>query len=299
MVNYTAAGQSIQQNLTLNPLGYLSGVVYLDDNVNGQRDSGEAAATGYVVTLLNDGGLPVQTATPDANGVYLFTDSERGRALPGDRGSVRQPGGQPERQPDRSAGLVPAGHAAGAGEHRHLTWAATDHNYNTVYGRVSSGGAGVAGIRIGYFHWVPGAGLPAEQPHLAKSGDDQRHQRRLQAVHPYAAGERISPTASPPASRRATSKATTRPPRPPAPTSVIKPPSGAIVWHPGYWQRDITLIPAQAQALEQRRDDPLVGFPRRQPQRRVGRRRTGFAGRERRRKHVRRRSAAWAMEHTR
>jgi hypothetical protein len=78
VVNYTVAGQSIQQNLTLNPLGHLSGVVYLDDNVNGQRDSGEAAATGYVVSLLNDGGLPVQTATPDANGVYLFTNLSAG-----------------------------------------------------------------------------------------------------------------------------------------------------------------------------------------------------------------------------
>jgi hypothetical protein len=78
LVNYAVAGQSIQQNLTLNPLGHLSGVVYLDDNLNGQRDSGEAAATGYVVTLLNDGGLPVQTATPDASGFYLFTNLSAG-----------------------------------------------------------------------------------------------------------------------------------------------------------------------------------------------------------------------------
>ena len=77
MVNYTTAGQSIQQNLTLNPLGHLSGVVYLDDNVNGQRDSGEAAATGYVVSLLYDGGLPGQTAVPDLlRGDVMFDNSQ-------------------------------------------------------------------------------------------------------------------------------------------------------------------------------------------------------------------------------
>ncbi|MBK7916570.1 MAG: hypothetical protein IPJ94_09950 [Chloroflexi bacterium] len=136
MVNYTTAGQSIQQNLTLNPLGHLSGVVYLDDNVNGQRDNGEAAATGYVVTLLNNGGLPVQTAVPDANGVYLFTELSAGvRYLATVDLYVSNAASLSDSLTEAPGWFLPGTQPALA--NIGILQGGADHNYNTVYGRVT------------------------------------------------------------------------------------------------------------------------------------------------------------------
>jgi hypothetical protein len=242
VVNYTTAGQSIQQNLTLNPLGHLSGVVYLDDNVNGQRDSGEAAATGYVVSLLNDGGLPVQTAVPDANGVYLFTELSAGvRYLATVDLYVSNAASLSDSLTEAPGWFLPGTQPVQA--NIGIYQGGTDHNYNTVYGRVTSGGAGVAGIRIGYFHWVQGEGCQQSNPiwqNLETTSDINGDYKLFTHMLPgngYAycitarepEGYQQSYNPATPATGSNFSYTTT---------------GGAIVYHPGYWGRDITLLPA-------------------------------------------------------
>ncbi|MFO7633070.1 MAG: SdrD B-like domain-containing protein, partial [Caldilinea sp.] len=237
------AGQSIQQNLTLNPLGYLSGVVYLDENVNGQRDSSEAAATGYVVTLLNDGGLPVQTATPGANGVYLFTELSAGvrylatvdlyvsNAASMSDSLTEAPGWfQPGTQPvQANIGILQGG---------------TDHNYNTVYGRVTSGGAGVAGVRIGYFRWVDSLGCNQSNPswELQETYSDVNGDYKLLTLMlPSNAVYYCI------AARQATGYQQSNTPVAEANFSYVTT-GNVMVFNPGYWSRDIALLPAGAQA---------------------------------------------------
>ncbi|MBP6469585.1 MAG: PKD domain-containing protein [Chloroflexi bacterium] len=243
VVNYTTAGQSIQQNLTLNPLGHLSGVVYLDENVNGQRDSGEAAATGYVVSLLNDGGLPGQTAVPDANGFYLFTELTAGvRYLATVDLYVSQAASMSDSLTEAPGGFLPGTQPVQA--NIGIYQGGSDHNYNTVYGRVSSGGAGVAGVRIGYFHWVTGQGCQQSSPtwqNLETTSDINGDYKLLTHMLPgnettYCITARdLSGYVqnNTPATGSNFSYQTT---------------GGAIVWNPGYWQRDISLLPAGAQA---------------------------------------------------
>lgn len=239
VVNYAVAGQSIQQNLTLNPLGHLSGLVYLDDNLNGQRDSGEAAATGYVVSLLNDGGLPIQTATPDANGFYLFTgltaevrylatvDLYVSQAASASDSLTEAPGWfLPGTQPvEANIGIYQGG---------------ADHNYNTVFGRVTHGGAGVAGIRIGYYQWSFDGGCQQNNPPwqgLETTSDINGDYKLLTNMLPgnalaycIAARDLVGyQQSNQPATGTNFSYQTT---------------GGAIIWHPGYWQREITLVPA-------------------------------------------------------
>jgi hypothetical protein len=239
LVNYAVAGQSIQQNLTLNPLGHLSGVVYLDDNLNGQRDSGEAAATGYVVGLLNDGGLPVQTATPDANGFYLFTNLSAGvRYLATVDMYVSQAASASDSLTEAPGWFLPGTQPVQA--NIGIYQGGADHSYNTVYGRVTSGGAGVAGVRIGYYQWSSDGGCQPGSPPwqgLETTSDINGDYKLLTNMLPgnalaYCIAARDLSgyqQSNQPATGTNFSYQTT---------------SGAIFWHPGYWQRDITLVPA-------------------------------------------------------
>jgi hypothetical protein len=244
VVNYTTAGQSIQQNLTLNPLGHLSGVVYLDDNVNGQRDSGEAAATGYVVSLLNDGGLPIRTTTPDANGVYLFTNLSAGvRYLATVDLYVSQAASLSDSLTEAPGWFLPGTQPVQA--NIGIYQGGADHNYNTVYGRVTSGGAGVAGVRIGYYRWVDGQGCnqsnPAWEPHETYS-DINGDYKLLTLMLPSNAVYYCI------AARQATGYQQSNTPVTEANFSYVTT-GNVIVYNPGYWQRQITLAPATAQLL--------------------------------------------------
>jgi CSLREA domain-containing protein len=51
----------------------LPGVIYWDNNYNGDRDSGEPGTQFYDVVLLNDAGMPEQALTPAADGTFVFT----------------------------------------------------------------------------------------------------------------------------------------------------------------------------------------------------------------------------------
>jgi hypothetical protein len=242
VVNYTV-GQNIQQNLMLNPLGYLSGVVYLDDNLNGQRDSGEAAATGYVVSLLNDGGLPVQIATPDANGFYLFTNLNAGvRYLVTVDMYVSQAASASDSLTQAPGWFLPGTQPVQA--NIGIYQGGSDHNYNTVFGRVTSGGAGVAGIRVGYYQWTPDGGCQPSSPAwqgLETTSDINGDYKLLTNMLPgnslayCIAARQLSgyQQSNQPATGTNFSYQTT---------------SGAIFWHPGYWQRDITLVPVGGNA---------------------------------------------------
>ncbi|NYE60388.1 protocatechuate 3,4-dioxygenase beta subunit [Duganella sp. 1224] len=53
--------------------------VWYDTNGDGIQQSGEAAARGVTVTLLNEKGAAVATATTDANGLYSFSDLMPGK----------------------------------------------------------------------------------------------------------------------------------------------------------------------------------------------------------------------------
>ena len=257
VVNYTVAGQSIQQNLTLNPLGYLSGFVYLDDNANGQRDSGEAAATGYVVTLLNDGGLPVQTTTPDANGVYLFTNLSVGvRYLATVDLYVSNAASMSDSLTEAPGWFLPGMQPVQADIG--ILQGGTDHNYNTVYGRVTSGGAGVAGIRIGYFHWVQGEGCQQSNPiwqNLETTSDINGDYKLFTHMLPGNGYAYCITAREPEGYQQSYNPAT------PATGSNFsyQTTGGAIVYHPGYWGRDITLLPLPtgAQALDLNNDTAI------------------------------------------
>ena len=134
----------------------------------------------------------------------------------------------------------------------------TDHNYNTVYGRVTSGGAGVAGIRIGYFHWVQGEGCQQSNPiwqNLETTSDINGDYKLFTHMLPgngYAycitarepEGYQQSYNPATPATGSNFSYTTT---------------GGAIVYHPGYWGRDITLLPLPngARALDLNNDTAI------------------------------------------
>jgi PKD repeat protein len=267
VVNYAVAGHSIQQNLTLNPLGALSGVVYLDDNLNGERGSGEAPATGYVVSLLNDSGLPVITTTPDANGFYLFTGLTDGvRYLATIDLYVSPAASLSDSLTEAPGWYLPGTQPVQA--NIGIFQGGGDISYNTVYGRVTSGGAGVAGIRIGYFHWVQGEGCQQSSPlwqNLETATDINGDYKLFTHMLPgngYAycisarepEGYQQSNTPATPATGSNYSYVTT---------------GGAIVYHSGFWQRNITLTPAGSSERRQRseasaywsafRDDNLNG----------------------------------------
>lgn len=239
VVNYIVAGQSIQQNLTLNPLGYLNGFVYLDDNVNGQRDSGEAAATGYVVTLLNDGGLPVQTATPDANGVYLFTELSAGvRYLATVDLYVSQAASMSDSLTEAPGWFLPGTQPVQA--NIGILQGGMDHNYNTVYGRVSSGGAGVAGIRIGYYQWALDGGCQQSSPPwqgLETTSDINGDYKLLTNMLPGNALAYCIAARDLGGYQQSNQPAT-------GTNFSYQTSGGAIIWHPGYWEREITLVSA-------------------------------------------------------
>jgi len=238
LLNFVA-GQSIQQNLTLNPLGYLSGYVYLDDNANGQRNSGEAGASGYTVSLLNGAGLPVQTASPDANGVYLFTNLTAGvRYLPVVDLYVSPAASQSDSLTQAPGWFLPGTQPVQADIG--ILQGGAEHSYNTVYGRVTSGGAGVAGIRLGAYRWAEGQGCaqtnPAWEP-LQTFSDINGDYKLLTLMVPdnsvfYCIAARQ------PAGYQQTNTAVTE-----ANFSYLAT-NNVIVYNPGYWQREISLAPA-------------------------------------------------------
>ncbi|HMP43104.1 MAG TPA: SdrD B-like domain-containing protein, partial [Roseiflexaceae bacterium] len=243
LVNYTA-GQTIQQQLVLHSLGYLSGVVYLDTNLNGQRDNGELPASGYTVTLLNDGGLPVRTAQPDANGVYLFTNLSAGvRYLVTVDLFVSQAASMSDSLSEAPEWFVPGMQPVQA--NIGIYQGGAEHSYNTVYGRVSHGGAGVAGIRIGYYAWAAGQGCQQSNPlwHNLETISDVNGDYKLLTHmlpgngHTYCIAARGLvgyQQNNTPATGSNFSYTTT----------------GAVtIYHAGYWQRDITLVPLTAQPV--------------------------------------------------
>jgi len=253
VVNYTTAGQSIQQNLILNPLGYLNGFAYLDDNVNGQRDSGEAAATGYVVSLLNDGGLPVQTATPDSNGVYLFTNLSAGvRYLATVDLYVSQAASLSDSLTEAPGWFLPGTQPVQA--NIGILQGGTAHGYNTVYGRVTANGAGVAGMRVGYYRWVEGPGCnqsdPAWEPHETYSDINGDYKLLTLMVPSNAVYYCI-------AARQATGYQQSNTPVTEANFSYLTT-GNVIIYNPGYWQREITLVPAAGGNLQLLSSGPVV-----------------------------------------
>jgi hypothetical protein len=251
VVNYTA-GQTVQQNLILNSLGYLSGFIYLDDNFNGQRDSGEAAATGYTVSLLNDNGLPVQSTTPDASGVYLFTNLSAGvRYLPAVDLYVSQAASLSDSLTEAPGWFSPGMQPVQA--HLGIFQGGTDHSYNTVYGRVTANGAGVAGVRLGAYRWTAGQGCLQTNPtweSLETFSDASGNYKLLTLMLPsnstfycIAARQPDDYTQSNTAITEANFSYQTT--------------GGAIVYNPGYWNRDISLLPTSAQARLQTSSDTL------------------------------------------
>ncbi|MYN30222.1 SdrD B-like domain-containing protein [Duganella levis] len=75
-----SAGQSVTTlDAGLYQKGEIGDKVWYDSNCDGIQQSGETAAKGVKVTLLNEKGVAVATATTDANGLYSFTDLTPGK----------------------------------------------------------------------------------------------------------------------------------------------------------------------------------------------------------------------------
>ncbi len=239
LVTYTA-GQSLQQNLLLNPLGGISGLVYLDDNANGQRNAGEPGAGGYTVSLLNDSGLPVRTTTADANGGYLFDGLSAGvRYLVTLDLFVSQAASLSDSLTEAPGWFTPGMQPAQA--NLGILMGGSDHTYNTVSGRVTANGYGVAGIRVGYYHWVTGEGCSQANPAWINretysdiNGDFKLLTNLLPgSEHTYCIAARqpagYQQTAFPAVGSNFSYRTT----------------GDVIVYHPGYWQRDVLLAPLQ------------------------------------------------------
>lgn len=243
VVNYTA-GQSVQQTLSLNPLGHLTGFVYLDDNANGQRDAGESPATGYSVTLLNDGGLPVQTITPDASGVYLFNNLTAGvRYLATVDLYVSQAASLSDSLTEAPGWFSPGTQPVQA--NLGILMGGGEHNFNTVYGRVTNAGAAVAGVRIGYYHWVAGQGCNQSNPgwqNRETYSDVNGDYKLLTWMLPdnglfYCIAVRQS------SGYQQSNTTVTE-----ANFSYLTT-NNVVIYNPGYWQRDLTLVAVTTQPL--------------------------------------------------
>jgi large repetitive protein len=61
-------------DLTVSPLGSVSGRIYLDGNNTGAFNAGEAPLAGQSVSLVDAGGVVLQKTTTDAGGFYTFKD---------------------------------------------------------------------------------------------------------------------------------------------------------------------------------------------------------------------------------
>jgi hypothetical protein len=243
LVNYVA-GQTVQQNLILNPLGAVSGFVYLDENANGQRDSAEAAATGYTVTLLNDGGLPLRTATPDANGVYIFNNLSAGvRYLVSIDLFVSQAASLSDSLSEAPGWFLPGMQPVQA--NLGILAGGADHNFNTVFGRVTANGAGVAGVRIGYYHWIDGQGCNQSNPSWQNRetfSDINGHYKLLTMMLPDNGMVYCIAVRQVSGYQQSNIAAT-------GSTFSYMTTGNVIIYNPGYWERELTLVPAAAQAL--------------------------------------------------
>ena len=109
----------------------ISGFVYVDENNNGQRNSGEPGIAGVSLTLLDENGQPVATTTTDSTGFYRFAaltpvrvygvaetqpeDFKDGWDQPGTAGGVAQ-----------NPGDLITGASLGPGTH------ATDYNFGEL-----------------------------------------------------------------------------------------------------------------------------------------------------------------------
>ncbi|WP_166454817.1 SdrD B-like domain-containing protein [Duganella aquatilis] len=75
-----SAGQNVTNlDAGLYQKGAIGDKVWYDTNGDGLQQSGESGAKGVKVTLLNDKGAAIATATTDANGLYSFTDLTPGK----------------------------------------------------------------------------------------------------------------------------------------------------------------------------------------------------------------------------
>ncbi|MCL4857777.1 MAG: carboxypeptidase regulatory-like domain-containing protein [Caldilineaceae bacterium] len=75
----TASAGSVQQTITVSYIGSaIDGLVFLDHNGNGARDSGEPGLANVTVTLTLQGGRSTRSASTDASGGYRFADLPAG-----------------------------------------------------------------------------------------------------------------------------------------------------------------------------------------------------------------------------
>jgi uncharacterized protein (DUF2141 family) len=237
VVNYIA-GQTVQQNLLLNPLGAISGFVYLDENANGQRDLGEAAATGYTVSLLNDGGLPLRTTEPDATGVYVFNNLSAGvRYLVSVDLFVSQAASLSDSLSEAPGWFLPGMQPVQA--NLGILAGGAEHTYNTVFGRVTANGAGVAGARIGYYHWVEGQGCSQSNPSWQNRetySDINGDYKLLTWLLPDNGMVYCIAVRQAYGYQQSNTVAT-------GSTFSYMTSGNVMVYHPGYWERQITLAP--------------------------------------------------------
>ena len=117
---------------------------------------------------------------------------------------------------------------------------------------MTANGAGVAGIRVGYYHWVAGEGCQQTNPvwkNLETSSDINGDFKLLTNMLPGNEYAYCIAARQPQGYQQSYNGH-------PGNRFQLQLPDHRRrrLLHPGYWQRDIMLIPAQAQALEQRRD---------------------------------------------
>ncbi|MES2159525.1 MAG: SdrD B-like domain-containing protein, partial [Pseudomonadota bacterium] len=78
-ITVTAGQHATNMDAGLYQKGSIGDKVWYDTNGDGIQQSGEAAARNVVVTLLNEKGVGIATATTDAAGLYSFTDVGPGK----------------------------------------------------------------------------------------------------------------------------------------------------------------------------------------------------------------------------
>jgi len=176
-VFYFAAGGTVAQPLTLVRLGSLTGLVYTDANGNGVKNGNESLNGNYDVTLVNNAGLPEQTANVAADGTFAFANLVPGVqyavTLDLGGGQFAAPGVAITQNPgwftvgsaglDVRIGLYP------------YPWSGSSP-VNTVYGRVYEQVGALknphAGAVLGYRRWNDNGGCANNNPIVRTTTSD-------------------------------------------------------------------------------------------------------------------------------
>jgi hypothetical protein len=167
------AGGSVNQNLTLIPLGDILGQAYLDTNGNGVLEPNESGTDNYDIFLLDDQGSPPQAIPVAADGSFTIPDMQADvqYTLSTD---LNYPGyGPPGAAISEAPGWFSVSNQNVEIRLGLFPWDPEDANFNvvlgTIYDQVGSTQQPMAGAEVGYFYWDNNTGCSGSNPNILDS----------------------------------------------------------------------------------------------------------------------------------